>query len=150
MFLECSQKDYSSYNQCHWSCLNDCNLQHGLKCVWLQICENVFLRNECAPDDQLFNGCSTVSLLLSTYFCVMCIATLTMPLRAPAVLSNGGLKFSHSSNPGNRKVGGIGLSPQCSFQMILLVPTLTFPTFKAHTVIICHPFSLSTAMINHS
>ncbi|KAM4807896.1 uncharacterized protein WCC33_000867 [Rhinophrynus dorsalis] len=66
-----------------------------------------------------------------------------------AALSHGGLHFTHTPRPGNSKGGGVGilLSPNHTFQIIPTVPSLSFPTFEAHTIRLFSPFPLRVAAI---
>ncbi|KAM4748861.1 LOW QUALITY PROTEIN: uncharacterized protein WCC33_006261 [Rhinophrynus dorsalis] len=61
----------------------------------------------------------------------------------------GGLQFTHTPRPGNRQGGGVGilLPPNHIFQVLPTVPSLSFPTFEAHTLRLFSPFPLRVAVI---
>ncbi|KAM4722821.1 uncharacterized protein WCC33_008989 [Rhinophrynus dorsalis] len=66
-----------------------------------------------------------------------------------AALSYGGLQFTHTPRPGNRQGGGVGilLPPNHIFQVLPTVPSLSFPTFEAHTLRLFSPLPLRVAVI---
>ncbi|CAJ0931603.1 unnamed protein product [Ranitomeya imitator] len=121
--INCTPSSPPSFNCALWNPRSVCNK--------LPFLHNYFLKN-------------SLNLLALTETWIQDSDTVS-----PAAITHGGLQFSHSPRPTNRPGGGVGilLSPQCTFQVIPSVPSLSFPSFEVHTIRLFRPLSLRVAVI---